>query len=95
MLSLYASGRSSGVVLEAGAGSISVSVIWEGYLAPPTSLQIGGDDITKYLQKLLIESGYQNTTKEVAEKIKEVFRLFQIYSTNCSRVSDTLQQTLY
>ena len=75
-LSLYASGRTTGVVFSSG-GQFSSSVpIFEGHpLSDSASiLDFGGEQITNHLMKLLTEKGYSFTTtaeREIVRDIKE------------------------
>lgn len=76
VLSLYASGRSTGCVLDSGYG-VSYSVpVFEGYVSPQTiqSLNLGGRHLDEQLNKILYEKGYEFTTSlelELVSKIKE------------------------
>ena len=72
----YASGRTTGCVVESGHTSTHVVPIFEGYALPHTTrkLKWGGANITQHLAKLLGEKGYSFTTDaelEVVAKIKE------------------------
>lgn len=75
VLSLYASGRTTGIVLDSGDGVSHAVPVFEGF-AMPNSIQridIAGRDVTEYLQQLLRKSGYVfNTSAE-----KEVVRLMK------------------
>ncbi|KAF0694016.1 Aste57867_15075 [Aphanomyces stellatus] len=60
VLSLFASGRTRGLVLEAGHGSSHAVPVFEGYALPHATLHlgIGGYDITKHLELLLSKHGH-------------------------------------
>lgn len=76
VLSLYASGRTTGVVLDAGDGVSHAVPVYEGFAMPSSirRIDVAGRDVTENLQLLLRKSGHvfhTSAEKEVVRMIKE------------------------
>ncbi|KAJ3184028.1 Actin-2 [Gaertneriomyces sp. JEL0708] len=76
VLALYASGRTTGIVLDVGDGATHAVPVYEGFTMPNAvrRVDVAGRDVTDHLQLLLRKSGHTFHTsaeKEVVRIIKE------------------------
>jgi centractin len=76
VLSLYASGRTTGIVLDAGDGVSHAVPVYEGFAIPNSirRIDVAGRDVTEELQRLLRKGGnvlHTSAEKEIVKSMKE------------------------
>ncbi|OQR71859.1 alpha-centractin-like [Tropilaelaps mercedesae] len=84
VLSLYATGRTTGVVLDSGDGVSHAVPIYEGFAIPHSIMRIdvAGRDVTRYLMRLLRREGYTFHTSAEFEIVKTIKEQLCYLSTN-------------
>jgi centractin len=74
ILSLYASGRTTGLVLDCGAGTTSATPVFQGFALPHAieRVDLAGRDVTLHLQRLLRRAGYTFRTSAELEVVRDI-----------------------
>jgi actin-related protein len=76
VLSLYASGKTTGIVLDSGDGVSHAVPVFQGFAIPNSirRIDVAGRDVTEHMQQLLRKSGrifHTSAEKETVKHIKE------------------------
>lgn len=70
----YASGRTTGIVLDSGDGVTNAVPVYEGFALPHAMqrIDVAGRDVTEYLQLLLRKSGNNFNTSSEMEVVRDI-----------------------
>ena len=74
VLSLYSSGKTTGVVVDCGDGVTHVVPVFNGFSIPNSILRndLAGRDVSHYLQLLLRRAGYNFSTSAERETVRSI-----------------------
>lgn len=84
VLTLYAQGLTSGVVVDSGDGVTHIVPVYDGYSLPHLTrrLDIAGRDITKHLLKLMFARGYTFNASSDFDLVRQIKEKFSFVSCN-------------
>ena len=95
MLSLYASGRTTGVVLDSGDGVTHVVPVYEGLAMPHAIMRmdVAGRSVTQNLQRLLRRSGHTFHTSSEMEIVRQIKETCCSVAFNPTKSEEQFQQS--
>jgi len=74
VMSLYAAGRTTGIVVDSGDGVTHTAPVYEGFKieAAISRVPIAGRVLTTYMQKLLLEAGFNYASSSELQIVKSI-----------------------
>lgn len=71
---LYASGRTTGIVLDSGDGVTQITPVFDSFLIPNATNRIncGGQEVTEHLRRLLCEKGFTFSSAEDSVHVQAI-----------------------
>lgn len=86
LMSLYASGLTTGLVLDIGEGVTQCLPVFDGYIEKNSIIRsdFGGEELSMFLQKLICDIGYSMTTTKSLEYVKNIKETICFCSLNPS-----------
>lgn len=96
VLSLYGSGRTTGVVLDSGDGVTHAVPIYEGFALPHAIMRVdlAGRDVTRYLRLLLRKEGHDFHTSAELEIVRQIKERSCFLSINPGREESAAMETM-
>eukprot|EP01084_Bolivina_argentea_P164620 286192_1 len=90
VLSLYAAGRDTGLVLDSGFSQTSICAIYEGYVLPHASktISLSGDVITDYFHSIMMHKGHLFTRERKGSDAKRISNVIKENMCHVTRDGD-------